>query len=129
MSEGTEQVVETGVTQHAMTARNIELVRRFWKAISESDVEVLDEICLPDLRFIEPEVSPEPMGSLAEFRAYIAQAGNRGAFDAIEFEPIGDSLLINTSWTPPAGGEAQRWRVVWSFWNGKIGRLDGHRVA
>lgn len=112
---------------HVNAEHNTQAVELFWKALQEQDLELLDEICDADFRLVEPEIFAEPYRSLAEFRAEIAREAP-GTFETLEVEPIGDALLVRSTWTPPVG-ELEHWRTMWTFWDGKICRIDGKRIG
>lgn len=109
--------------------RNIEVLERFWEALRVGDASMLDEICTPDFRLVEPDLFDVPFRTFADYRANVAASGPRGEFAILDIDPIGDSLLVHSTWTPPAGGSTTEHRVIWSFWDGKVSRIDGKCIG
>lgn len=111
-------------------AQNMETFRRFQRLIrGELPPEMLDELAAPDFRLMEPGLFDTPLDR-DEYRALLAAREKPDAtFEVVDVEPIAGALLVDVHVMPAGGDAAQRWKVIWSFWEGKVSRIHGKRIG
>jgi ketosteroid isomerase-like protein len=117
-----------------MSQENVEVVRAFLDAYNRGELDVVFELCTPDVEGYPASVFPEPRPRFghAAMKAFLEEIGSAWAepprYVLTEVVAVGDDrVLARGDWRGRGAASAiessSEWSIVWTIRDGQIARI------